>query len=140
MSPLFWASAAVVFLIIELATGTLFCLALALSAAVTALAAPVVPGALWQTVLLAAVSTASCLALALRNRRRKAAAIKDNSLDVGHSVSVEAWENGRARVKYRGTLWDAVLKDGHEALPGRFRIAGFDSTTLILEPESGENS
>ena len=136
MSPLFWASAVVVFLIVELATGTLFFLALAVSAALTALAAPLVPDTPGQVYLACALSGVSCLLLALRRKKRNNAAIADNSLDIGRSVYVPQWKDGRARVKYRGAMWDAVPKEGVAPVPGRFRIAGFDSTTLILEPES----
>lgn len=136
MSALLWFSAAVVLLIVELATGTLFCLALAISFALTALLAVFVQSALWQTCFLAAASTASCLAFSLMKKRRSHTAILGNNLDMGRIVHVEAWENGRTRVQYRGAMWDAVIKEGHAPSPGRFRIAGFDSTTLILEPES----
>ena len=136
MSSLFWASTAVVFLIVELATGTLFFLAPAFSAALTALAVPLLPEASGQVYLACALSGVSCLLLALRRKKRKNAAIADNSLDIGRSVYVAQWKEGRARVKYRGAMWDAVPKEGTAPVPGRFRIAGFNSTTLILEPES----
>lgn len=134
MSLLFWACTAVVFLIVELATGTFFCLALALSAGVTALVAPVLQDTLWQICLACALSILSCLALALRKKRRDTSSA-GNNLDIGRSVHVSEWKGRRARVKYRGTMWDAVLKEGAPCAPGRHRIVDFDSSTLILEPE-----
>ena len=134
MSLLFWACTAVVFLIIELATGTFFFLALALSAGVTALVAPVLQDTLWQICLACALSLFSCIGLALRKKRRGSGSA-GNNLDIGQSVHVSEWKGRRARVKHRGTMWDAVLKEGAPCAPGRHRIVGFDSSTLILEPE-----
>ena len=134
MLSFFWASATVVLLVVELLTGTFFCLVLAFFTALTALLAPLVPHFAWQACFAALSSTLGCLALALF-RKRKSAPSSGNP-DVGRVVQVEAWKDGRARVRYRGALWDAVLKEGCREAPGRFRIVGFDSNTLILEPEA----
>ena len=133
MLSFFWASATVVLLLVELLTGTFFCLILACFTALTALIAPLLPHFAWQACLAALSSTLGCLALALFRKRRNNVS---GSPDLGRVVYVEAWKDGPTRVRYRGTLWDAVLKKGCRETPGRFRIVGFDSTALILEPEA----
>jgi membrane protein implicated in regulation of membrane protease activity len=54
------------------------------------------------------------------------------NMDVGAAVWVAQWDNGRARVRYRGAQWDAVIRDGVAAVPGWYHIHQIDGIRLIL--------
>lgn len=52
----------------------------------------------------------------------------------GHSVEVKEWkENGKARVFYRGTVWDAKPEKGSPMVPGLWEIVGMSGNTLIIK-------
>ena len=43
-----------------------------------------------------------------------------------------AWTDGRARVMYRGALWDVELGPGTTARPGDFRIVEVQGSRLVV--------
>lgn len=54
-------------------------------------------------------------------------------LDVGHSVRVLGWKpDGRARVNYRGTQWDAELAAPDGARADTMYIVGTRGSTLLI--------
>jgi membrane protein implicated in regulation of membrane protease activity len=60
-----------------------------------------------------------------------------NAIDVGQRVTLESWINeaeGLARVKYRGTLWDAKVI-GERRSGSTFYIRSVDGSTLHVAPE-----
>ncbi|MBR4423602.1 MAG: NfeD family protein [Mailhella sp.] len=134
MAGIYWLALAAALLVAELATGTFFCVALAASAAAAAAAACFTQDFLWQVGCAAVLAILSCSFLALRKMRPRPAA--QGNPDVGRLVRVDRWEGGRASVRYRGADWEAVLKEGCTPVPGTFVITGFDSNTLILEPQN----
>ncbi len=135
MSWLLWVAAAVALLIVEVFTGTFFCAAAACSCLAAAAAAFFFPSLLlWQVGIASACAIAACTFLGRKRKNRPEGG--DGGLDIGKTVMVDHWTDGRTAVRYRGTVWDAVLKEGCPARTGACRIAGLDANTLILEPIS----
>ena len=54
------------------------------------------------------------------------------NLDIGQRVTVPAWDNGRARVRYRGALWDVELGQGAHPEAGDFKIVEVQGSRLIV--------
>jgi len=136
MSWLLWIAAAIAFLVIEIFTGTFFCAAIACSCLVAAaIAFFAQPLLLWQIGAASACAIAACMVLGRIRKRPSGSGGDGGSFDVGKSVTVDHWsEDGRASVRYRGTIWEAALKEGCPPKAGACRIAGLDANVLILEP------
>ena len=70
------------------------------------------------------------------HRTRQPGSAKDNFLDLGQPVVLESWVDAAsrtARVKYRGTTWDAKVAAGTPAEPGATLIInGQDGSTLLV--------
>jgi membrane protein implicated in regulation of membrane protease activity len=131
-----WAIGAGVLIGLELFSGTFYLLMIAIgfgAGSLTALAQVDTPGQLLVAALVAAVATL----LLRRSRfgktaRQPAEANPDVNLDIGQSVSVPAWQDGVARVMYRGALWDVELAPGEAAAPGVYRIREVRGSRLIV--------
>jgi membrane protein implicated in regulation of membrane protease activity len=131
-----WAIGAGVLVGLELFSGTFYLLMIAIgfgAGALTALARVDMPGQLLVAALVAAVGTL----LLRRSRfgktvRMRAEANPDVNLDIGQSVNVPAWQDGTARVMYRGAMWDVELAPGEAAAPGVFRIREVRGSRLIV--------
>ncbi|KWR91793.1 NfeD family protein [Cupriavidus sp. IDO] len=139
MSHYIWFVAAVVLVIVELATGTFYLLMVALGLVAGGVGAwfGLEPGA--QTLLAALVAIALIAALRRtrfgRLRRSTAATDPDVNLDIGQVLEVPAWDAyRRARVPYRGADWTVELAPDYAAAPGRFRIVAVQGCTLIVSP------
>ena len=131
-----WLVAAGVLVILELFTGTFYLLMIAIGLAAGGIVAVAGAGAPVQTVAAAAVGV---LATALLRRSRfgrptrpEAARDRNVNLDIGQRVNVPAWEHGRARVMYRGALWDVELGQGATPQAGEFRIVEVQGSRLVL--------
>ena len=121
---------------LELGSGSFYLLMLAVGAAAAALAAHLGlgPALQWSVAALVGIAAVSLLYLARRRApRRTIQSNRDINLDIGSVVEVRLWDDaGNARVRWRGTDWQARLGRGR-ALPGRFRIAAVDANTLVLD-------
>ena len=130
---LVWVILGFVLVIAELITGTFYLLVVALGAFVAAVVAWLGGNTLVQAVLGSAVALAGTWYVhhyheAKRNREGG----KSNLLDRGQPVVLEGWANesaGLARVRYRGTSWDARLAAA-EARPA-------PGTTLYIDSQEG---
>ena len=64
--------------------------------------------------------------------------VSNTAMDIGHRVTLDSWVNeaeGLARVRYRGTLWDAkVIGTRRESTS--FYIRDVDGSTLKVEAEA----
>ncbi|MBY4897978.1 NfeD family protein [Cupriavidus sp. AU9028] len=134
-----WFGLAVLLVIAELASLTLYLLVVALGALAAGTVAWLGWGLAAQLFVAAAVSLAGFVVLrrSRYGRTRKGAAASDPNvnLDIGQSVEVPAWDaGGRARVSYRGAQWNVELGQGAAALPGRHRIVEVRGNTLIVIP------
>jgi membrane protein implicated in regulation of membrane protease activity len=129
---LIWLAAGFTLVIAELVTGTFYLLMLGL-AAFTGSAAAWFGLNFWLQALIAAV--AAVAGVVWVQRFRKSAVHPDMaSLDVGQSVTLDAWvsrDEGAARVKYRGTLWDAHVEGERAFEHGQvLYIHAIDGNTL----------
>ena len=139
-TPMQWWIAAALLVALELASGTFYLLMLAVGAAAGALAAHLGLAVPLQWASAALVGTASLYALHSMRKRIKLApgANRDINLDIGSVVQVDAWDNhGEARIRYRGTDWQARFGGKGPLQPGQFRIKALDGNTLVLEPFAG---
>jgi membrane protein implicated in regulation of membrane protease activity len=112
---LVWLAAGFVLVIAELVTGTFFLLVLGIAAFAGSATAWFGLGFWVEALCAAAVAIAGVFWV--RQQRKSMAQPDMASLDVGQSVSFDAWvsrEQGAARVKYRNTQWDAVVEGERE--------------------------
>jgi membrane protein implicated in regulation of membrane protease activity len=131
-----WLATAGVLVILELFTGTFYLLMIAIGLAVGGLVA--LAGAGWAVQAIAA-GVVGVVATGLLHRsrfgrpaRHDATRDRNVNLDIGQRVTVPAWDNGRARVMYRGALWDVELGQGATAHPGDFRIVEVQGSRLVV--------
>jgi membrane protein implicated in regulation of membrane protease activity len=130
-----WASAAGIAVILELFTGTFYLLMIAVGLFAGAVAAYYGSGFGVQAVAAAAVAAAATelLRRTRTNTPREVPARDPNmNLDIGQQIKVDAWQEGSARVMYRGALWDVDLAPGAQARAGNFRIVEVRGSRLIL--------
>ncbi|MCA1323541.1 NfeD family protein [Herbaspirillum sp. alder98] len=126
----------------ELFTGTFYLLMIAVGLTAGGLLA--LGGALLEWQLLAASAVGIVAVLLLRRsrfgrvRRGRINDDPNQSLDIGRTVEVPAWqEKGGshvARVPYRGALWDVELEAGHPPETGPCIIREIRGSRLIVAP------
>ncbi|MQA36634.1 NfeD family protein [Rugamonas aquatica] len=137
----FWLVAAGATVILELFSGTFYLLMIAIGLTSGALAALLGFGMATQTLLAAVVGVAATVLLR-RSRfgklenRTEAARDPNVNMDIGQTVHVPAWQDGAARVMYRGALWDVELETGAAAgsgaAPGQYTIREVRGSRLIV--------
>ncbi|WLI91427.1 NfeD family protein [Massilia sp. R2A-15] len=131
-----WLVAAGVLVVMELFTGTFYLLMIAIGMAFGALAAYTGQAAPMQFIAAAAVGV---LATGLLHRSRfgkpsrgNAARDPNVNIDIGQRIDVPEWHGGKARVMYRGALWDVELGQGAIAEAGVFKIVEIQGSRLIV--------
>jgi membrane protein implicated in regulation of membrane protease activity len=121
----------------ELASGTFYLLMLALGAAAAALAAHAGLGFTPQLLVAAVVGGGAVAAWHVKRTRQPsppAEANRDINLDVGEHLNVAAWgPGGTARVRYRGTDWDARWAGSGAPQPGAHVIRAVEGSQLVLD-------
>jgi membrane protein implicated in regulation of membrane protease activity len=130
---LMWVVAGFVLVIAELLTGTFYLLVIGIGAFAGAAAAWMGGNAIVQALLGGTVALIGTWLVHLWHRAQpKDAPGTSNFLDRGQPVVLESWANESARVarvKYRGTTWDArVATAAQQLAPG---------TTLYIEGQEG---
>jgi membrane protein implicated in regulation of membrane protease activity len=131
-----WLVLAGLLVILELFTGTFYLLMIAIGLALGGIVA--LAGAGWPAQAIVAgivgVLATGLLHRSRFGRRSNVDANRDRNvnLDIGQRVSVPSWNNGRARVMYRGALWDVELGQGATPYPGDFRIVEVDGSRLVV--------
>jgi membrane protein implicated in regulation of membrane protease activity len=132
-----WAVIGIGLIIVEMMTGTVFLLVLGLAALVGALVAWVGAG-FWAQALAAAASAAVGMLAASHLKKNSPQAPGGNSLDVGHTVILDAWvseADGIAKVRYRNALWDARVSGAHTPGTTMFYIRATEGSTLHISSE-----
>ena len=131
-----WLVGAGVLVLLELFSGTFYLLMIAIGLSFGALAAWAGLSAPGQTIVAAAVGL---IATGLLHRSRFGKPGRSNpardpnvNIDIGQSLTVDAWQDGKARVLYRGALWDVELGPGVVAEAGRFKIVEVQGSRLIV--------
>ncbi len=131
-----WLILAGVLVVFELITGTFYVLMIAIGMAAGAAAAWLGFGLPVQMLVAAVVGVVST---GLLHRSRLGRPVRGDpardpnvNIDIGQSVTVESWSDGRARVMYRGAMWDVQLAPGALAEAGYFRIVEIQGNRLVL--------
>jgi membrane protein implicated in regulation of membrane protease activity len=131
-----WLVAAGLLVILELFSGTFYLLMIAIGLGFGALAALAGTSGPMQAIVAAFVGV---MATGLLHRSRLGKPAKSNpardhnvNLDIGQHVMVPQWNDGRARVMYRGALWDVELGQGASAQSGEFKIVEVQGSRLIV--------
>jgi membrane protein implicated in regulation of membrane protease activity len=125
-------------IVFEMHTLTIYLLAAAAACIAGGVVALAGGGAIWA---LSAMASTGVVALPLAHwasTRLKNRASEDVSKDdAGHSVTVIEAAEGMLRVAYRGSTWNARLRDSSAAAPQpgqTLLIAAREGSTLVLEP------
>lgn len=131
-----WLVLAGVLVVFELLTGTFYVLMIAIGMAFGAVAA-VFGFNLPVQILVAAVVGVIATGILHRSRfgrplRQDAARDPNVNIDIGQSVQVAAWTDGKARVMYRGAQWDVDLAPGAIAGAGSFKIVEVRGSRLVV--------
>ncbi|AET88915.1 MULTISPECIES: NfeD family protein [Caballeronia] len=137
MIGLIWWFAAGALIVAELFTGTFYLLMIALGLIAGGIA--FVMGALAHVQIGAAALVALIAVAVLRrsrfgNWKRPNDASRDAAvnLDIGATLQVEQWRDGRARAMYRGAQWDVELAPGESEGARLYRITALDGNRLIV--------
>jgi len=135
-----WMALAAALVILEMFSGTFYLLVLGIALAAGGLVALLGLDLPWQF-LVAALVGASGVFLLRRmrpgaGRRVEARRNRNINLDIGNTLTVDHWEINdsvnRARVRYRGALWDVELAPGCAPEPGEFIIHEVKGNRLIV--------
>jgi membrane protein implicated in regulation of membrane protease activity len=131
-----WLVAAGLLVILELFTGTFYLLMIAIGLSFGALAAFAGYSGPLQAITAAIVGV---VATGLLHHSRFGKPARSNAardgnvnLDIGQRVQVPGWEDGKARVLYRGALWDIELGQGATPQAGEFKIVEVQGSRLIV--------
>jgi membrane protein implicated in regulation of membrane protease activity len=133
----YWLAAAGLTVILELFVGTFYLLMIAIGLAAGGATAALGFGPAMQLLVAALVGIAATVVLRRsrygRAQERVQAERDPNvNLDIGQTVHVPAWQDGVARVMYRGALWDVELAPGAIATPGPHTIREVRGSRLIV--------
>lgn len=130
-----WLSLALVVLIVELLSGTIFLLFVSVALVLPGLALLIKPdlGLAPQLLMFSIVALIGWVAyFRSRKRVRFRQDNRLNTLDVGNTVEVVSTGT---RAQYRGSTWDVALEHTPGPLaPGRYVITGVRGNTLLVKP------
>jgi membrane protein implicated in regulation of membrane protease activity len=131
-----WLVAAGVLVILELFSGTFYLLMIGIGVGFGSLAAL---GGFSEPTQAIVAAIVGVIATGLLHRSRLGHPAKGNAardqnvnLDIGQRVQVPDWNEGKARVLYRGALWDIELGQGATAQPGEYKIVEVQGSRLIV--------
>ena len=131
-----WLAAAGVLIVLELFTGTFYLLMMAVGLAFGALAAWLGATMPVQTIAAALIGFigTGLLHRSRLGRRPTIDPARDQNvnMDIGQRLAVPTWQDGHARVMYRGALWDVELGPGAQPQAGEFRIVEVQGSRLIV--------
>ena len=129
---MWWWILAAVLVGVELTSGTFYLLVYGLAAAAAGLAAWLGAGLVVQLLTAGVIAVLGTLAL----RHWKSSTDHPEStvqdMDIGQSVQIEIWQDGRGQVKYRGALWDAEAESASVDSARPLVIRAVKGNTLVL--------
>ena len=133
-----WLIVGLLLVAVELMTGTFYLLIIGIAALIASLIA-FLGQPVWMQALVAAIAAiAGSVLVHCYHRVVNATSPKDVSNDVGETVTVESWvsEPQRlARVRYRGTTWDAeVIGNDPVALDAMLYVVATEGSRLKVSP------
>lgn len=128
---LWWIIAAVL-VGIELTTGTFYLLVYGVAAAVAGLAAWLGASMVIQLLVAALIAIGGTYALRRWRQSNDHPDSDMQGMDIGQSVKIETWNDGRGQVKYRGAVWDAEAESAQVDVTRPLMIRAVKGSTLIL--------
>lgn len=135
-----WWVATGILVIMELLTGTFYLLVIAIGFAAGGVAHLGGLAPEWQFLIAALVALAGVL-IVRRSRfgalKRSVRGNRDVNLDIGETVEVREWQDGRARVMYRGALWDVELLPGQSETAQWYEIRELSGSRLLVDAKPG---
>lgn len=135
-SGLFWWVSAGVLIVLEMFTSTFYLLMVALGfiACGIALAMGAMPHVQFGAAALVALITVVVLRRSRFGNWKRRDALRDANvnLDIGATVRVDEWHDGRAHTMYRGTQWDVELAPGETEGARWYRITALDGNRLVV--------
>ncbi|PXW26145.1 NfeD family protein [Paraburkholderia caballeronis] len=134
---LFWWVGAGVLVIAELMTGTFYLLMIALGFVAGLIAYAFDAPLDLQLAIAAAVAFVALLVLrrVRFSRRRRGLDVSrdpDVNLDIGSTLTVSGWHDGRSRAMYRGAEWDVELAPGEPDDAPLYEITALRGNSLIV--------
>jgi len=132
-----WVVAGLALVIAELVTGTFYLLVIGFGAFAGAAVAWFEGGFVAQAIVSGLIAVAGAYVVHLWYMRQPRTKEGSNFLDRGQPVVLEGWANETARiarVKYRGTTWEARLArpEEHPSPGTTLYIEGQDGNTLVI--------
>jgi membrane protein implicated in regulation of membrane protease activity len=127
-----WWILAAVLVGVELTSGTFYLLVYGLAAAAAGVAAWLGAGLFVQLLTAGVIATLGTLALRYWKRSTAHPEYSLQNMDIGQTVWVESWQDGRGQVKYRGALWDAEAESAGVDSTHPLVIRAVKGNTLIL--------
>lgn len=127
-----WWILAAVLVGVELTSGTFYLLVYGLAAVAAGVAAWLGAGTLAQLVTAGAIAVLGTLVLRRWKRSTGHPESTVQDMDIGQSVQVEFWQDGRGQAKYRGALWDAEAESAGVDTTRPLIIRAVRGNTLIL--------
>ncbi|WJF89196.1 NfeD family protein [Paraburkholderia bonniea] len=138
MTPggLFWWIGAGMLIVLELLSGTLYLLMIALGFIAAAFAQWAGVSTAWQFALAGLFTLVAVPLLRYskygRKSAREAGGNPDLNLDIGQILSIPEWHGRRARANYRGAAWDVELAAGEPEDAHLYAIAALRGSCLIV--------
>jgi len=133
---LFWWVGVGVLVVAELLTGTFYLLMIALGFLAGALLQLAGYAPHVQFGAAAAVAIIAMIVLRRsglgRKQKRDTSTNPDVNLDIGATVTVDAWHDGRARVQYRGADWDVELATGERDDARVYQVSAVRGNRLVV--------
>lgn len=130
-----WFVAAAAFIGIELMTGTFYLLLYGIACALAGVAALLGAPVALQFLLATIIALGGTFWLRQHKLGQRRAA--EPSLDIGEPVQVSVWQSAhKARVRYRGSDWDAELTVPLSTQPEVLYIVAQRGNTLIVAEKS----
>jgi len=129
---LWWWVLAAVLVGVELTSGTFYLLVYGVAALAAGVVAWLGAGLLVQLLTAGVIAVLGTLALRhwKRNTDHPESTVQD--MDIGKTVQVESWQDGRGQVKYRGALWDAEAESASVDSTRALIIRAVKGNTLVL--------
>ncbi|MBP0589080.1 NfeD family protein [Paraburkholderia sp. LEh10] len=135
---LFWWIGAGILIVLELMHGTFYLLMVALGFIAAALARLAGADLTLQFGIAAVVALTAVLVLRKSRygrktkRRAEAARNPDVNIDIGSTLTVPSWHDGRARTSYRGASWEVELAPGEPEDANIYEITALRGNCLVV--------
>jgi membrane protein implicated in regulation of membrane protease activity len=127
-----WWILAAVLVGVELTSGTFYLLVYGVAAAVAGVVAWLGAGLVVQLLTASGIALVGTFALRHWKRSTEHPESTVEDMDIGQSVHVDSWQDGRGQVKYRGALWDAEAESASVDSTRPLIIRAVKGNTLIL--------